>query len=418
MSLFTPLLWSFLPSQITHIALPYLSSSLPSIFPPAPKGTARYQKNYKLAFTGVICLYLAYTFVKDDGAGPGENWYALLGVPRDVDDDGLKRAYRSLSRLYHPDRAGAGIRSEELFISIRRAYETLSDPVKRYAYNRFGPGSVNWKAASVREYTILGLQHSVGFYLISGGLMILLSLLGRAREGAYWRQALFVFLLVSELALITSPTTACLSIPIPIPFPLVINIPPLITDGQLKLFPSSPQFIQIYTLHKIFTTLSIAITQLAGIWYPPSPENAVSAKDAEGMSRVMHALKSLEMEAITGFQNEVALLMSTGDARNIEALVQHHMEDILYERTIASHPATKEAYHSALFTNRHRQTHPHERRQHPILQPLSAAASSIALGSSPKPGLGIADIDLELAQSIPLPPSPPPSPVMRSSGRI
>ncbi|OCF34052.1 hypothetical protein I316_04399 [Kwoniella heveanensis BCC8398] len=142
MSLLTPLLWSFLPPQITHIILPYLSATLPSIFPPAAKGTARYQQNYKIAFTGVICLYLAYTFVKDDaagagaGAGPGENWYALLGVPRNVDDDGLKKAYRSLSRLYHPDRAGAGTGNEAVFITIRRAYETLSDPVKRYAYDR------------------------------------------------------------------------------------------------------------------------------------------------------------------------------------------------------------------------------------------------------------------------------------------
>ncbi|WVF70456.1 hypothetical protein IAT40_005246 [Kwoniella sp. CBS 6097] len=400
MSLFTPLLWSFLPPQITHIILPYLSSSLPSIFPPAAKGTLRYHQNYKLAFTGVICLYLAYTFVKDDGAGPRENWYALLGVPRDVDDDGLKRAYRSLSRLYHPDRAGVGTGNEETFISIRRAYETLSDPVKRYAYDRFGPGVTNWKSASIREYTLVGLQHSVGFYLISGGLMILLSLLGRAREGAYWRQALFVLLLISELTLITSPTTTSLRVPLPIS----INLSPLITNGQLNLFPTSPQFVQIHILHKMFTTLSIAITQLAGIWSPPLPESSLSEKDSEELRKVVHAIRGLELEAVTGFQNEVVPLMSTGDARIIESLIQHHMEDVLYERTIASHPSTKEAYQQAIIRHHHVQT---PKRTYPS----ESSTSPSGLGHS----RALQATTLDLARSIPLPPSPPPSPTIRPS---
>jgi DnaJ-class molecular chaperone len=38
------------------------------------------------------------------------------------------------SRTYHPDRAGSA--HERTFILIRLAYETLSDPVKRYAYDR------------------------------------------------------------------------------------------------------------------------------------------------------------------------------------------------------------------------------------------------------------------------------------------
>lgn len=40
----------------------------------------------------------------------------------------------SRSRTYHPDRAGSA--HERTFILIRLAYETLSDPVKRYAYDR------------------------------------------------------------------------------------------------------------------------------------------------------------------------------------------------------------------------------------------------------------------------------------------
>lgn len=93
MSAFTPLLWSILPSQLTHILIPYLSSFLPLLFPPSAKGTPGYQQNYRRAYTALVVGYLTYTFVASEGVW---DWYAILGVSKDVDDDGLKRAYRRL----------------------------------------------------------------------------------------------------------------------------------------------------------------------------------------------------------------------------------------------------------------------------------------------------------------------------------
>ena len=93
----SPVLWAFLPGQISHLLVPYLSSFLPGIFPPAPKNTQAYQRSYKLAYTLVVVGYLAYTFLSSSTSGPElQDWYAVLGVPVDVDDDGLKRAYRGL----------------------------------------------------------------------------------------------------------------------------------------------------------------------------------------------------------------------------------------------------------------------------------------------------------------------------------
>lgn len=40
---------------------------------------------------------------------------------------------------------------------------------------RFGPKILQWKAASVREYIFFGLQNSIGFYIFSGGIMLILS---------------------------------------------------------------------------------------------------------------------------------------------------------------------------------------------------------------------------------------------------
>ncbi|WRT64152.1 uncharacterized protein IL334_001081 [Kwoniella shivajii] len=371
-SLLSPLLWSVLPSQITHQIIPYLNTYLPSLFPAEPRGSPGYIRNYRYAFTGVIFTYLAYTFFKSDEKGnTTEDFYALLGVEKDVDADGLKRAFRSLSRLYHPDRAGSG--NDDLFIMIRRAYETLSDPVKRYAYDRFGPQILDWKSASIREYTITGLHRSIGFYIFSGGFMLLLSLLGRAKEGAYWRHTLFCGLLISEMTLILSPSSSLLSSSV-----TFRRIPSMF----FRLFPilSSPQFIQIAFLHRLFTTFSIAINQLTSVWFPSPPSQE------EEWGKVMSMLKNLEIEAVTGFQSEVAPLMSTGQPKYMEKLIQNNMEDILVERSMYAHPQIRQAQQDAL------------------LRPLSRDLRT----QTPQHRAALQQ--LEIATKIPLPPSPPPSP--------
>ncbi len=63
--------------------------------------------------------------------------YELLGVSRDADADTIKKAYRRLARQYHPD-VNPDAASKEKFSEVSRAYEVLSDPQKRAAYDRGG----------------------------------------------------------------------------------------------------------------------------------------------------------------------------------------------------------------------------------------------------------------------------------------
>jgi molecular chaperone DnaJ len=71
-----------------------------------------------------------------------QEFYDRLGVSKDASQDEIKKAYRKLSKKYHPDinkEAGA----EEKYKEVQEAYETLGDEQKRASYDQFGPAGAN-----------------------------------------------------------------------------------------------------------------------------------------------------------------------------------------------------------------------------------------------------------------------------------
>lgn len=67
-----------------------------------------------------------------------KDYYDTLGVNRDASDDDIKKAYRKLAMKFHPDRNPDNPKAEEQFKEAKEAYETLSDPQKRAAYDQYG----------------------------------------------------------------------------------------------------------------------------------------------------------------------------------------------------------------------------------------------------------------------------------------
>ncbi len=102
------------------------------------------------------------------------DYYEVLGVNRDADEQAVKSAYRKLALEHHPDRNPNNQDSEERFKEAAEAYSVLSDPQKRSAYDRFGhqgvQGAAGFDGAGFTDLSdILGDFFGLGDMFGAGG---------------------------------------------------------------------------------------------------------------------------------------------------------------------------------------------------------------------------------------------------------
>jgi hypothetical protein len=177
--------WSFLPSALANGAIDVCHRFLSPGTPPPRRGTPAYASQYRIAFTALAAVYLIYTLIAAV-TSLQPNYYRILDVDRRADEQALKLAFRQFARRNHPDRPGVGADGAERFRDVRDAYEMLKNPVKRFAYERFGPEIISWKdCATPMEYIMRGVSASSGFPIGTAAVLCLMSLLGQSSSSSF-----------------------------------------------------------------------------------------------------------------------------------------------------------------------------------------------------------------------------------------
>lgn len=82
------------------------------------------------------------------------DYYEILNVNRDADDDEIKKAYRKLAIQFHPDKNPGDDVAEDKFKEATEAYEVLRDPEKRNRYDRFGHAGLEGMGSDFGDFGV------------------------------------------------------------------------------------------------------------------------------------------------------------------------------------------------------------------------------------------------------------------------
>lgn len=156
----------------------------------------------------VIVAYLAYTIYEADWSlHRAGDFYRDLAVPLDVDERKIQSQFRKLyvtsiqgqasvkadcvSRTirYHPDKVTQPeLRpaAEAFYIHLKQARDTLADPVKRFAYDRFGSDMLEWRqCTTIHDYVLAGATRMAPLYIGSIIFLVGSGFLGYLEAGRY-----------------------------------------------------------------------------------------------------------------------------------------------------------------------------------------------------------------------------------------
>ena len=289
------------------------------------RGTPRYNRTFRRVFICVVSLYLLYTIYEAYHILTKQpTFYDLLSLPHDVDPRTLKSRFRRLTVQYHPDKAGA--QGAEHFVTLKQAYDVLSDPVQRFAYDRFGADILGWKhCRSTRDYVLRGAQALAPYYGATLVFLVILSVLGKFETGRYWRFLALTSLLVFEGTLITRPHAVITSLPL---------MKPLLAFEHALL------------ARKVVLTSFIALGQLG-----PSlmGQQALLGDGKEALERKLVQLDVLSrfVEAEAAKAQRTEFLPFEEDPGS-EREVQRKMEDWLVEMQIREDPEVRDAMGNVL----------------------------------------------------------------------
>ncbi|KAL4792738.1 hypothetical protein BDV19DRAFT_391864 [Aspergillus venezuelensis] len=205
MSILSLIGWYTLPKYATNtLQYVYYGITIRAGEPKPQPGSPRYNRDRRRIFIFVVTAYLLYNLfevyqkIRIEGS-----FYNVLSVSPLADERAIKARFRRLAAQHHPDKLGVGS-SSDLFVHLKQAQDTLTNPVKRYAYDMWGPKVLEWgNIETAHEYFLAGLMKTVPAYLISFFGLLLLNYTWWSDWGRYWRFFAFAALFTLNLTLIS-----------------------------------------------------------------------------------------------------------------------------------------------------------------------------------------------------------------------
>ncbi|KAK3309001.1 uncharacterized protein B0T15DRAFT_126021 [Chaetomium strumarium] len=359
MSAFLSLLgWSFLPNLVTNWTQSlYYSITIRAGDPKPQPGTPRHAEHRRRIHILVVALYLAYTIYEADyDLQRAGSFYSDLGVPLHATEREIKSRFRRLAALYHPDKVASPPTTSSnhhntradinaYFVHLKTAADTLADPAKRFAYERFGPEVVAWspRCVTVRDYVVRGAQALVPYYGTAALFMYGLGLLGYLDWGRYERWLVLAVLFVFEVHSATRPG---------MPWVLDKVVNPLL--GKLAGAGRVPyvQFQAVALARKLSVTVYIAFSQIGPLLTADTSSGRLVVRGGaggggndeaalkQGLERLEMAVKRLDTDATRLLETEMAPFAGDEETRNS---MWAKVKEWLVQNTIRSDPMVRDA---------------------------------------------------------------------------
>ncbi|ESZ94449.1 hypothetical protein SBOR_5167 [Sclerotinia borealis F-4128] len=337
--------WTFLPNLVTGWVQTIWYGLTIRVGDPKPQpGSPKWILHRRRINILVISAYLIYTIYEADWTVRGaSDFYQDLGVSHSATEREIKSKFRRLAAIHHPDKVTSSSPSSEgYFVHLKLAQDTLLNPAKRFAYERFGPDMVGWQHCStIRDYLVHGLQTIGPYYGAAGVFMYVLGLLGYLDWGKYWRWITVIMLCTFELHTISRPY-----------FPVVVT---KIINPILATFTSHPPYLPfqlIQLARKMSLTLYIAFSQLGPLLQPPTavPQNGnPETVLKQQLDRLEHVAKAAEVDASRLQGLEMVPFVNDPQAMKD---VKGKVKEWLIQNTIRSDPEVRDAMGTVLRSRR------------------------------------------------------------------
>ncbi|KAI0919095.1 hypothetical protein AcW1_003441 [Taiwanofungus camphoratus] len=298
--------WSYLPDFATRQLLPlfhYVYRNVLRRSSPPPQSTL-YVRHYRYLYAFAVVSYLLYNFW-DAAVSMAPNYYEILGVGPNADENALKAAFRQFARKNHPDRVGQ--QGEGAFMEVRDAFEALKNPVTRYAYDRFGPDALRWTTCVTdRDYVRHGVVQSAGFYIVATCCLLFWSFMSTPSGVSYWRYVLLNTVCAYEAVLILSPSLSPHSNISVLPEIFPESTSPALVRVFAFIWPRRVAYQHIRFLHSLFMFLSVALSRVAPVLFPSLVNDHVDSKKLQGeIERIGLLARLIDREVSSQVQTEL-----------------------------------------------------------------------------------------------------------------